>query len=732
MYANVVFPIASFKTFIYKIPTGLHGKIAEGCAVNVPFKNKNLIGIVESIQNHTSYSGKINSVISIHHSNFDISQELWETIRWISTYYIAPLGLCIKAALPSLFVPPQKIKEDIYVQIDMKNIKEHKNFKLSKNETKVINQLINNDRPISRKTLRDSISNISDVLKRLSTKKLIKVFDANKELQNIKNKKMLEPSLSIQQNKIFDKIFPSITHNDFSRYLIHGVPGSGKTEIYIKLAQRAIKENKNVIVLIPEIILTTQMKDRFYQYFGDSVAMWHSKMTYSEKQRTLNNIQSGSNKIIVGPRSCIFTPMPNLGLIIIDEEQDSSYKQESPKPYYNGRDVGFIRALNSSCPIILTSATPSVDMYYNSIIDKIKILELKQTFYQSKPPKVTVVNMLDHFSEDGKQKIISPDLIQSIKDTLKLNKQIIILNNRRGYATSVFSKSNNDSISCDYCNVPMSFHKLENKLLCHYCDSKKLISQLNGNSDEIILNGYGTEKIQESLNTIFPNISIERIDSDVLRKKSILDSILTRFSTKEIDILIGTQMISKGLDFDSVHLVGVINADYGMFIPDFRSGERVFQIISQVIGRAGRRSEQGQAVIQTYNPDNSNLINAISGNMKNFYSVNLAERNELLYPPFSRLCRITFSGIDLETVRIVSNKITKPFLKSNFFKVLGPAEAPISKINNEWRINSLIMADRNKPMEIQNFFNSNLGTDYIEKAYNNVKIRLDIDPVNML
>ena len=735
MYANIVFPIASFQSFIYKIPHNLKKDIYVGCPVNVPFKNKIILGYVESISTDTHYKGKIYSIDSIcNDSQLQLSNNLWKTIVWMSKYYVSPIGLCIKSAIPSIFLKKFNQQKKIFITMNNRQVINSKNIKLSKNQQKVVTYLINSKIPTPIKLLKGYISNIYDVINRLEKKGLInKIYFDNTDAQLL-NHSLLSPSLSPPQQKVFDKIIPYINKKKYHGFLIHGVPGSGKTEIYIKLAQDTIKQGKSVIVLIPEIILTTQMKNRFLKYFGNSVAVWHSKMSTNEKLLTLKRIKNGKHKIIIGARSSIFTSLLNIGLIIIDEEQDSSYKQESPKPYYNARDVGFMRALYSKCPIVLTSATPSIEMYYNSIIDKIDIIELQQTYYQSKPPKIQVVNMLDLFKNKGAQTIISQSLIQAIAKTLKNKGQCIVLNNRRGYATSVFSKSNNNSISCDFCNVPMSFHKSTNKLLCHYCDNHKtfLKSDINNLSDEIILNGYGTEKIQEILNNKFPSNSIERIDSDTLRNKSILHSLLSGFTNGEIDILIGTQMLSKGLDFDNVQLVGVINADYGMFIPDFRSGEKIFQIISQVIGRTGRRKKQGRAIIQTYNPDNSNLINAIQYNIKTFYSTNLAERNELSYPPFTRMCRITFSGLNLEKVERISTKITNLFVNSNNFKVLGPAEAPISKIKNQWRINSLIMADKKNAMEIQDFFNLNIGTKYLEKEYKTVKIRLDIDPINML
>ena len=733
MYAHIVFPIASFKSFTYKIPTNLNASINIGSAVNVPFKNKIIIGYTIKITNSTNYTGKLHSIESIYNGPFTIPSDLWNTILWMSKYYISPLGLCIKAAISSIFFKNESNTKIMHVQIT-KNKELLNNIILSKNQNKVVNKLIIDKNPIPISDFKSSISNIYNVIDILSKKGIIyKLYlDKTSILEASNNSSIIK--LSKSQSKVYNQIKPAINQGKYYGFLIHGIPGSGKTEIYIKLAQDTIKQGKSVIILIPEILLTTQMKSRFFKYFGDSIAIWHSKMSSSEKQKTLQNIASNEFKIVIGARSSIFTPLSNVGLIIIDEEQDASYKQESPKPYYNARDIACIRASYIGCPIILTSATPCMETYYNTIIKKMELIELNEKYYKSKAPLIEVVNMLDNFNEQKPQQILSQSLIKSIHNTLSKKEQCIILNNRRGYATSIFSKSTKNAVSCDFCSVPMSYHKSIKKLLCHYCNHSISfdIDYDIKDKDQIILNGYGTEKIKEILNNQFPTANIVQVDSDSLRSKSSLNRILKEFSSGEIDILVGTQIVSKGLDFENVQLVGVINADYGMFIPDFRSGERIFQLISQIIGRAGRRNNQGKAIIQTYNPEDPSLVSAINLNSKIFYSKNLAERNELGYPPFSRLCRITFSGTDLNKVHNTSQKITNIFIKSKKFKVLGPAEAPIPKINNQWRINSLIMSSKKKPMEIQDFFYLNIGTLPIEKTYNNVKIKLDIDPINML
>ena len=370
MYANIVFPIASFRVFIYKVPNHLQGYLHTGCAVNVLFKNKSAIGYIESLIKDSPYKGKIHSIKSVHHSQ-SIPKDLWKTIVWMSNYYITPIGLCIKSAIPSTNFNADNIKKDIYIQINNDKIKTINEKKFSKNQQIVVDTLLNTLDPLPIKYFQPLISNIYDVAKRLSNQGLIKKIHIMSDIDDIANIDIPRLRLSKAQNKVYDQIQPYINLNEYKGFLIHGIPGSGKTEIYIKLAQDTISKGKNVIILIPEIILTTQMKDRFLKYFGSKIAVWHSKMTLNEKRYTLKKIEDGDYNIIIGARSCIFSSLPNIGLIVIDEEQDSSYKQESPKPYYNARDIGFMRALFSNCPIVLTSATPSLETYYNSIIDKI-------------------------------------------------------------------------------------------------------------------------------------------------------------------------------------------------------------------------------------------------------------------------------------------------------------------------------------------------------------------------
>ena len=726
MYAQVVFPIASFTSFTYKIPSNIEPSIYVGCSVNAPFRKKNIIGYVISTHKTTSFKGKTHYIDSIYKGKAYISPDLWKVIIWMSKYYVSPIGLCVKTALSSNILKDQNSHKSLYIEINHDYYNQLRGT-LSKNQKKLIDIVLKSTQPVLASSYKSKISNLYYVIDSLAKKNILSKIYFDKQDMYRSDSQKFTFTLSSSQSKIFNQIIPYIHSQKYHNFLLHGVPGSGKTEIYIKLALEALAQNQSVIILIPEIILSTQMQDRLKKYFGDTIAIWHSKMTSKDKQHTLKKISSGEYKIIVGARSCIFTPISNLGLIVVDEEQDSSYKQDSPQPYYNARDIAIMRASYANCPIVLTSATPSLESYYNTLINKSSLLTLKEKYYQSTTPKIEIINMLN---QNNKDLIFSESLLNAIKETLLKNKQCILLNNRRGYATSIFSNNNKEPLLCTNCSVPMSFHKVSNMLLCHYCNSQHSYNQFSKN--DVLLNGYGTEKVYEVINQELKNANIIRVDSDSLSSKTKLETLLRNFSNGSIDIMVGTQMISKGLDFNDVELVGVINADYGMFTPDFRSGERVFQIISQVIGRAGRRDIRGRAIIQTYNPDNLNLINAIQSDYKSFYARNLAERNELQYPPFTRLCRLTFIGNDIDQVLKISTIITDKLSKTKSFKVLGPAEAPITKIKKMWRVNTLIIAPKEEPMLIQEKFISIIGIHVLEKKYNHVKIKLDIDPINML
>ena len=732
MYVQVSFPISSFNSFTYSVPKGLIKKISLGVCINAPIKNKLQSGFIIDINKKPLFSGKILPIHSIHDKSYHLPDELWKTIKWLSKYYVVPIGKVLKAAIPNTVLnqySPQTIKYALITKKGVKKFLENDHKKPA--HQKVLSYLFNN-KLIKIKKLKDIVSSPYSICKKLEENGFIKIFLQPKitnPYNNINPNKIKNIVLSKEQKKIFNEIIKF--KKEKKPFLIHGVTGSGKTEIYMKLAQTIIKQGNSVLVLVPEIALTPQITQRFYSAFGNKIALWHSQMTKAEKGWSWKKINSGEYPIIIGARSAIFAPIKNLGLIIVDEEQESSFKQENPNPRYNARDVAIIRAKYSHSMILLASATPSLESYYNSLQKKFILLKLSKRYGESIYPKIELVDMK---KQNDKSSIISKQLINAIDDCLNKSEQIILLQNRRGYSSIQQCNQCGQINTCKNCAVAMTYHKTDNYMHCHYCEKINTISLLcsHCNNDSMEFKGTGTQRVEKIISNLFPNIKILRMDVDTVRKKDGHKKILNEFSKKGGDILLGTQMIAKGLDFDNVTLVGVINADSGLFFPDFRSGEKVFQLIYQVSGRSGRRKKQGRAIIQTYNPDDIYIKTASSLNTKQFYNIAMAQRQELNYPPFSRIGRIILKGINKNSVNELSKKIFNKLKPNEHFQILGPSPAPIEKIRGLWRFHIIIKSINKKNDTISKFIFENIGFSIFEKKINGIQIILDVDPISMM
>jgi len=735
MYAQVSFPISSFKTFSYSIPKKLIKKISLGACVNAPIKNKLNLGFIIEINKNPKFSGKILPIHSIADTSFHLPNELWKTINWLSNYYITPLGQVLKTAIPTTLLDnysPQYIKYAIITKEGEKELKKNNHKKPIQH--KILSTLSNNNKNIEIKKFNDITSSPYSICNKLEKSKFIKILLQPKitvPYNFIKPNKIKNILLSKDQNKIFNEIIK--LKKEKKPFLLHGVTGSGKTEVYMKLAQTTIEKNKAVLVLVPEISLTPQLAKRFNMIFGNKITLWHSHMTKAEKGWSWKKINDSKYPIIIGARSAIFLPIKHLGLIIIDEEQEVSFKQENPAPRYNARDIAIVRAKYANAMVLLASATPSLESYYNSIQKKFILLKLSKRYGNSIYPKVELVDMKQK-NEKQISSIISNKLIIAIKKCLKKSEQIILLKNRRGY--SLVQQCNNcgNIKNCNNCAVPMTYHSSDNYMHCHYCKAikEKNVFCNNCKTDSMDFKGTGTQKIEETIKNIFPNIKILRMDMDTVRQKGGHEKILNEFSNKKADILLGTQMIAKGLDFDNVTLVGIINADSGLFLPDFRAGERVFQLIYQVSGRAGRRKKQGMAIIQTYNSDDIYIKTASSLNTKKFYNIAMAQRQELNYPPFSRIGRIILKGINKNNVNTMAEKLFKQLHPNEKFLIMGPAPAPIEKIKKMWRVHIIIKSINKKNQIISKFIFEKIGLSIFEKQLNGVKVTLDIDPISMM
>ena len=497
---------------------------------------------------------------------------------------------------------------------------------------------------------------------------------------------------SIQLTEAQQTCFEQI-HEQFARYpvtLLHGVTGSGKTEIYIKLIDEVLQQGRQVLYLLPEIALTTQIVNRLRQYFGDKVGVYHSRFNEYERVEIWNRVlEQGSGvtqkyQLILGARSALLLPFQDLGLIIVDEEHDTSYKQQDPAPRYHARDCAVVLAALHKSPALLGTATPSLESYYNVEQGKYGLVQLNQRYANRRLPDIWVVNMAAAAKQRQVQGIFSNFLIEKIGEALDRKEQVILFQNRRGYAVRMVCHTCESMPTCKYCDVTLTYHKRSNLLKCHYCGYAIEVPTEcpTCHSTDIELKGFGTEKVEETLAAIFPNAHIARMDLDTTRSKNGHQQIISDFEQHRTDILVGTQMVTKGLDFDRVSVVGILNADALISYPDFRAFERAFQLLSQVSGRAGRKEVPGKVVVQTYQPNHAALRYVESNDFNAMYVSQIAERREYGYPPVTRLVKVTLKHPDEKTVSAAADALATPLRTAFPGRVLGPESPLVSRVQN--------------------------------------------------
>ena len=742
MYADVAFLNSGFQTFAYKIPKDLETKVKIGAFIKAPFRTKIVVGIIVSIKNKTSYKGFVKYIDFVDESII-ISKELWSLALWISKYYHTPIGTVIKSIVPSNITSEYKPNSVFEVTVEKKlNIDEFNKLKSkAPNQYKILNFISKKKSSTLISELRIINSQALTLCRALENKNLVRVksFFSDKTLE----KNTFDP---IHKKIIFNKeqrfvnlkIINALNTKVFSPFLLHGVTGSGKTEIFINAVKHCLSQERTAIILLPEISLTPQIAGRFRSVFGDTVALWHSKLTKSQKWITWNKIIKYQYNIVIGARSAVFSPLKNLGLIIVDEEQESSFRQENPSPRYNARDVSLVRGKKINAVVLLSSATPSLETYYNYLNKKIKYLNLPKRFGNSKYPEVHLVNMETEQAESGKLGIIISGLLQSkIEDRLRKKEQIIILQNRRGHSPIIRCFDCEENMNCPHCKMTLSYHNESSRLLCHSCGyfNKIIENCLYCNSKSIKYLGTGTQKIESIIKETFPKAKFARLDTDSARKNNALTNTLKMFKNMEIDILIGTQMIAKGLDFPNATLVGIVNADIGLNIPDFRSGERIFQLLYQASGRAGRSQKRGEVIIQTFSPDNSAIQHAVKLEIKEYYNLILKEREELSYPPYSWLTRIEIIGNNKSYLISIAQKF-KQRIRGQFegLEILGPASCYYEKVKNQYRIQfvlkSLKVFDPNSK-KLQSFIQKNFLNQSFKISSNKCKVNIHRDPLSL-
>ncbi|MEO2147665.1 MAG: primosomal protein N', partial [Flavobacteriaceae bacterium] len=581
--------------------------------------------------------------------------------------------------------------------------------------------------------IKNHLSFSTSSLKSLERKKIIeiKIFKEDRNIeQNFETKKKIV--LSQSQSKAVKKI-----NSEFKKMnvvLLEGVTSSGKTEIYLNIIENYLSDNRQVLYLLPEISLTTQIIQKLKNYFGDKVSVFHSRNSIHERTEVWRNVQENKKnaQIIIGARSSLFLPFKNLGLIIIDEEHENSYKQQEPSPRYHARDSAIILSRLHKSKIILGSATPSIESSKNARNGKYGWVKLNERYGGIKMPKIETIDIKEEILNDQMDGLFSKKLIDEIGNTLKEKKQVILFRNRRGYASIWMCNTCGYHINCDNCDVTLTFHNVSNNLKCHYCGftikTPKICSTCGVES--MINKGDGTQQIEESIKEYFPKAKVNRMDWDTTRGKWSFDKIINSFSDHEIDILIGTQMVTKGLDFNNVKLVGVLNTDHFLNFPNFRAHEKAFQVLTQVAGRAGRKETQGKVLLQTYQPNHPIIQYVINNDYKSMFEAQLVERIEYKYPPYVRLIKLTIKDKSHDKVNIACEWLDKMMRRSYKGDILGPVYPEISRVRNKYQKQFIIKL---KNIDSINQFRSILNKTLISfdsiSKYRSVRVIVDVDPL---
>ena len=726
------------RTFSYLIPENLKADIKVGQAVLVPFgyRKQNIVAFVTGFSSYLEEGIKAKEIIKVIDKRSVFTLDYLKLLDWIANYYCCDINTVLQAAVPMKFLKEntgkvQKEKKEKYISFIKKENAPIRQIKiLEKLENKNDVPLIEFEKEV--KTTRATIL-------KLEANGFVKITEKSVYRDPLNVFKNIEkddfPPLSEEQQIAFDKISEKMDKKQYESILINGITGSGKTEIYFRAIKKTLEEGKNILFLAPEIALASQLTLRLIRRFNqEEIAVWHSSISEGEKFDVWNKLRENKIRIIIGARSAVFAPLNNIGLVIIDEEHENTYKQTSPSPRYDARLVAEKICELNNATLIKGSATPDISSYFKALSSD-NLITLKNRYNNVDLAKVTVIDMREEFYKESRS-IFSNTLINAVNNALKNKKQTILLMNRRGFYTSVQCKSCGEVIKCPNCDIPMIYHNSDKTLKCHWCDTTKKLPDKcpKCSSTEIKMSGMGTQRIENIASKLFPNAKIERIDSDVLSSKTKYIEILERFQNGDIDILIGTQIIAKGLDNKNVTVVGVVDADISFSLPDYRSSERGFQLLMQVAGRAGRGEFDGKVIFQTYNPDLYAIENAKSQNYLEFYENEINRREMFDYPPFCQIIKIVISSINedraykcaQEISERLKTQITKLGL-SEYIEINGSMKCIMYKLNSEYRFQIIIKNKMNKKGQyiVSTFMkNTSIADD--------IKMIIDIDPVDII
>lgn len=745
-FAEVILPLPLPGTFTYSIPDEIQGKIVPGCRVTVPLgKKASYTALVSSVHDNNSSEYEIRPIKEVLDETPIILDEQMKLWKWISQYYLCSLGDIYKAAIPQGLKGEFKPRTEQRVRLTAR-CRDEKGINLlmqslarAPRQKRLLATYLqaalpfgDSPKEISKHKLIEEAQVSANIYKELQDKGILECYEVEIGRLSLQADRVVpQNELNSAQSKAFEEIKESFTQKNVT--LLHGVTSAGKTEIYIHLIKETIEKGKQVLFLLPEIALTKQITERLRRVFGNRIGVYHSKFSDAERVEIWKK-QLGDEPydIILGVRSSLFLPFRNLGLIVVDEEHENSYKQQEPAPRYNARNAAIVLASLFGAKTLLGTATPSIESYYNATTGKYALVNLTTRHREVKLPHIEVIDMAEYSRKKLTVGPFSDLLVEAMGNALKEKKQIILFQNRRGYAPLLECKTCGWVPRCKHCDVSLTLHKNTNKLVCHYCGYNIPAPVHCPNCEErnFINLGYGTEKIEDDLQNLFPEARIMRMDLDTTRTRNAYEKIIGDFQQGKTDILIGTQMVSKGLDFDNVAVVGIINADTLLNYPDFRATERAFQLMAQVAGRAGRKNGQGTVFLQTKMTDAPVIPQIVSNDYATFYNQQLGERMLFHYPPFYRLVYIYMKHRDVHVLEEFSEIVGKKMREIFDNRILGPDLPPVARIKQLY-IRKIILKVENGLSQYKiNETLQNIQNAYCSlPKYRSIVMYYDIDPL---
>ena len=748
MFADIILPLPLDGVFTYSVPQSLEGQVIRGVRVLVPLgRNKTYVGIISEVHDKKPEGYQTKDILQVLDSCpilLDAQLHLWQ---WIADYYMAPIGEVFKAAFPAGLKAEDgyRPRTETYIELSQKFRNEaaiHVALNMLQRASKQLTAFIDYlalsgwDKNEPQEITRDELLNQGHSLPALTAlvkRGLLQTYEREVGRLNLGGEPCFEKikPLSQVQQDAFNKIQFSFLKKNVT--LLHGVTSSGKTEIYIHLIRQTLEQKKQVLYLLPEIALTVQMMERLQRVFGNRLGIYHSK--YSDAERVeiwQKQLSTHPYDVILGARSAVFLPFQDLGLVIVDEEHETSYKQQDPMPRYHARSAAIMLAQMFGAKTLLGTATPSLETYHNAKTGKFGIVELFQRYQGIELPEIQIVDIKDLQHRKMMNGPFSPILLSKVREALERGEQVILFQNRRGYAPVVECKQCGWVPHCQHCDVSLTFHRHLNQLSCHYCGYTYQVPTECPNCGCIHLQtrGYGTEKIEAEVHDIFPEARIARMDLDTTRSRQAYERIIGDFSSGRTNLLIGTQMISKGLDFDKVSVVGILNADSMLNYPDFRAYEHAFMMMSQVGGRAGRRGKRGLVILQTKSPDLPLIQQVVHNDYAAFYRLLIAERQQFKYPPFYRLIYVFLKHRDDRTVETASIEMVSRLRQWFGARALGPDKPSVSKVKS--------LSIRKLVLKFEPGINMSEVRKYLalaqqqmlqDKRYSSLQIYFDVDPL---